>query len=182
MIYCITCTTKGDVANYLYRDKTFIGSIKDSLKFEFRDDLIQDLFVYIMECPDKKIMEMNENGYIIFWFFGALRNQLTGSNKSLTTSLYRNFIFLDEREFDYLNEEEIIEDEDKIKIMKLEMDKLNKDKLTYTWRRWLEMYINGNETIEQLSKRLKIDKWNLVYGLRQVKKILKNNIECKTTK
>lgn len=125
---------------------------------------------------------MNSNGYIIFWFFGAIRNQLSGSRKSSATNLYRNFIFIDEIQFDYLNENKIEDKEEEINIMKVELNNLNKNKLLYTWRTWLELYVNGNETIQELADRLHIDKWNLVYGLRQVRQILKNNIEWRLGK
>src|ERR1700692_4802983 len=87
--YCFSCTTKYDVVNYLSRDKTFVGSVRESIKKNFTEDLLQDLYVYFLELEEEKIMYLNNEGTIIFYAYGILRNRLENINT------YKNYRSMD---------------------------------------------------------------------------------------
>jgi len=189
-VYCITCTKPQEVVDFLARDKAFISNVRNKIKKNFVEDLLQDLFIiFLTELPQDKVMQLNADGTIIIFAYGILKKTFDMSNnRKQSIRLYRSMDggeskakkMMDiEYQTDQANAEREVECN---QAKQIEVSKaITKLDLTdkYFWSQWktYTMYMDGNETFEELSKRVGIDVYSLKYAVGKARNKVKNEIK-----
>jgi len=138
-------------------------------------DLVQDLYVIILEYDKNKMQKIIENGHLIFWSARVLMNQYVRSNSAFKTKYYtklrtENF---DVKNFQYFDGiEELIEFENKLKFIKDKMNGLHEyDKLLF------EIYFSSGKSIRKLAKDTGISTTSIYTTLKNVKNYLKDEVK-----
>lgn len=92
--YCNTCTNKHEVIEYLSRDKSFHTEfikkmgIADGRHYR---DLMQDMYVTLLDKDDKLIMDLNSRGQLLYYLKGLVFVNVR-SNSSLFYAKYKKLM------------------------------------------------------------------------------------------
>lgn len=86
--------TKCDVVEKLYKDGTvdrIIYKLLSSSKnpFDCPEDLIQDVYLLLLEKGDKLIVDLYERGELAYYLLRVVRNQLLSKNSPYYTKYIR---------------------------------------------------------------------------------------------
>ena len=186
--YCFTCTTKVEVVEFMAKDKAFTATIKDRIKTNFTEDLIQDLYIIFLEMPEERVMSLNEQGTIIFFAYGILKKNFDSTNKNTKPNkYYRSFDGGESKAVEILNREFLTNAEnmereedymEKVQNITAAVSKLDfEDKNFWYKHRILTEYLNGDLTYKELADKLQIDIWNIRYAARTAKSQIKNELK-----
>tara|TARA_B110000444_G_C18842730_1_gene599904 strand:+ start:411 stop:941 length:531 start_codon:yes stop_codon:yes gene_type:complete len=138
-------------------------------------DLVQDLYVIILEYDRDKINKIIENGHLIFWSARVLMNQYVRTNSAFKTKYYTKLRTenYEVNNFEYLDEiDEHREFENKLNFVKNKMNDLHEyDKLLF------EIYFSSGKSIRRLAKDTGISTTSIYTTLKNVKQYLKDEVE-----
>ena len=138
-------------------------------------DLVQDLYVIILEYDQEKIKKIVENGHLVFWSARVLMNQYVRTNSAFKTKYYTKLRTenYDVKNFKYFDGiEELVEFENKLQFVKDKMNNLHEyDKLLF------EIYFSSGKSIRKLAKDTGISTTSIYTTLKNVKQYLKDEVE-----
>ena len=138
-------------------------------------DLVQDLYVIILEYDQEKIKKIVENGHLVFWSARVLMNQYVRTNSAFKTKYYTKLRTenYDVKNFQYFDSiEELVEFENKLQFVKDKMNNLHEyDKLLF------EIYFSSGKSILKLAKDTGISTTSIYTTLKNVKQYLKDEVE-----
>ena len=138
-------------------------------------DLVQDLYVIILEYDQEKIKKIVENGHLVFWSARVLMNQYVRTNSAFKTKYYTKLRTenYDVKNFHYFDGiEELVEFENKLRFVKDKMNNLHEyDKLLF------EIYFSSGKSIRKLAKDTGISTTSIYTTLKNVKQYLKDEVE-----
>ena len=138
-------------------------------------DLVQDLYVIILEYDQEKIKKIVENGHLVFWSARVLMNQYVRTNSAFKTKYYTKLRTenYDVKNFQYFDSiEELVEFENKLQFVKDKMNNLHEyDKLLF------EIYFSSGKSIRKLAKDTGISTTSIYTTLKNVKQYLKDEVE-----
>lgn len=138
-------------------------------------DLVQDLYVIILEYDRDKINKIIDNGHLIFWSARVLMNQYVRTNSAFKTKYYTKLRTenYEVNNFEYLDEiDEHREFENKLNFVKNKMNDLHEyDKLLF------EIYFSSGKSIRRLAKDTGISTTSIYTTLKNVKQYLKDEVE-----
>lgn len=138
-------------------------------------DLVQDLYVIILEYDQEKIKKIVENGHLVFWSARVLMNQYVRTNSAFKTKYYTKLRTenYDVKNFQYFDDiEELVEFENKLQFVKDKMNNLHEyDKLLF------EIYFSSGKSIRKLAKDTGISTTSIYTTLKNVKQYLKDEVE-----
>ena len=138
-------------------------------------DLVQDLYVIILEYDQEKIKKIVENGHLVFWSARVLMNQYVRTNSAFKTKYYTKLRTenYDVKNFQYFDGiEEFVEFENKLQFVKDKMNNLHEyDKLLF------EIYFSSGKSIRKLAKDTGISTTSIYTTLKNVKQYLKDEVE-----
>ena len=138
-------------------------------------DLVQDLYVIILEYDRDRIKKIVENGHLVFWSARVLMNQYVRTNSAFKTKYYtklrtENFEVKNFKYFDEIDEH--LEFENKLQFVKNKMNDLHEyDKLLF------EIYFSSGKSIRRLAKDTGISTTSIYTTLKNVKKYLRDEVE-----
>lgn len=138
-------------------------------------DLVQDLYVIILEYDQEKIKKIVKNGHLVFWSARVLMNQYVRTNSAFKTKYYTKLRTenYDVKNFQYFDGiEELVEFENKLQFVKDKMNNLHEyDKLLF------EIYFSSGKSIRKLAKDTGISTTSIYTTLKNVKQYLKDEVE-----
>lgn len=138
-------------------------------------DLVQDVFVIILEYDTTKMNTIIDNGHLIFWTARVMMNQYVRSNSTFKSKYYtrlrsENFDIKNFESFDDIDWHK--ERENKIDFIDNKLQDLHEyDKLLF------QVYYSSGKSIRTLAKETNISTTSIYTTLKNVKNYLKDEAE-----
>lgn len=145
------------------------------------DDMVQNLYVYLLEKGNEKIYYFDSFNLKYCYLF--IRTRFLNSKKTKKLNIVDDDLFnfdIEDKEYNYIEDEIIQRSYNEV------MDKLTQLKKTnkvWSSAKIFELYHKDNDTtIESLSQKLNLCKSTIFTNVKKVKEIIKNDLENPFTK
>ena len=166
-----SATTKNAIIDAFARDKKMKREIENICRCKEIDDLMQIIYLYLLEMKEETIIELNETKKLKYFIIRMVLNQIN----STTSLYYRQYV-----RNSFLFDEELMGKTDS---KDWNVNELNDvvtaelQKLPFYYRKIFEMVAdNPDKTFPQLAKQYKIKSYSIFYTYAKVRKILKKSI------
>ncbi len=183
---CVICSGDSvfDIVTQLASNKKLISELKGIYNFEYKEDVLQDIFLQIIEKePKEKILALCKNNQMKYFLVNILKMQVMSptsknnynyKNRLIGDNIRMKSILMDDtgKEVDWdLNQLQ--------EWVNVELDKMEKEsgmRGKYNKIIFLKV-VESDKTFKELEKEMNINRNNIFYTYNKVRKHLKETLK-----